>query len=502
MASSGQKIEQPKSKPAAEPQRVELRQGPKGPVDQQQAAGFADPKLLGNQAQPKPVGDHGAGGLEVLMALEGRVRETKSEVELVHFVVNETRKLTGARQVFLFQGKGGKTFKPKAVSSMAMTDPDSPMLRWVTKIVHRLEADANIGKPIEFRLPSYADSTDEETKTYPFKHFFWQPLRLPSGEVFAGILQTRESGWQDSAFAVTKRLAVVYAHTWAAHVGPRRLNKPPLTRSWIWPVAATVLSLCMLIPVPMTVLAPVEVVAEKPFVVAAPIDGIIKEIVVDPNSAVKPGTVLFKFDDTTARNKAQLAARELSVAEAAYQKAAQGAFTDPKARHQLAIAKAEVELKRADYKYASEVLNQSVVTASTAGVVIAADKDQWKGRPVATGEQILKIADPGKVALRIDLPVADSIVLKENARVRVFLDSQPLQAIEAEVTRASYQGKPTSTNQLAYEVRGKLKDAPEAERSLPRIGARGTAQVYGDDVSLGFYLFRRPIAAVRQYIGL
>jgi hypothetical protein len=30
---------------------------------------------------------------------------------------------------------------------------------------------------------------------------------------------------------------------------------------------------------------------------------------------------------------------------------------------------------------------------------------------------------------------------------------------------------------------------------------RGTAQVSGDDVSLGLYIFRRPITALRQWVG-
>ncbi|MEL7049903.1 MAG: hypothetical protein AAFO75_13275, partial [Pseudomonadota bacterium] len=51
-------------------------------------------------AQERPMD---ARGLELLLALEGRARDTKSVLELQHFIVNETRKLTGARQIFLFQ---------------------------------------------------------------------------------------------------------------------------------------------------------------------------------------------------------------------------------------------------------------------------------------------------------------------------------------------------------------------------------------------------------------
>jgi hypothetical protein len=42
----------------------------------------------------------------------------------------------------------------------------------------------------------------------------------------------------------------------------------------------------------------------------------------------------------------------------------------------------------------------------------------------------------------------------------------------------------------------------EPGQKLPRIGHRGTAQLIGEWVPLGFYLFRRPIAAARQYLGM
>ena len=36
---------------------------------------------------------------------------------------------------------------------------------------------------------------------------------------------------------------------------------------------------------------------------------------------------------------------------------------------------------------------------------------------------------------------------------------------------------------------------------MPRIGARGTAQVFGATVPLAFFLLRRPIAFARQTLG-
>ena len=37
---------------------------------------------------------------------------------------------------------------------------------------------------------------------------------------------------------------------------------------------------------------------------------------------------------------------------------------------------------------------------------------------------------------------------------------------------------------------------------MPRIGLRGTARVYGPRTTMFYFLFRRPITAMRQLIGV
>jgi len=67
------------------------------------------------------------------------------------------------------------------------------------------------------------------------------------------------------------------------------------------------------------------------------------------------------------------------------------------------------------------------------------------------------------------------------------------------VEYASYHATPTASQVLAYKVSVALN---EAEDEIPRIGLQGTAQLYGNYVPLAFFLFRRPLSAVRQYLGI
>ena len=109
----------------------------------------------------------------------------------------------------------------------------------------------------------------------------------------------------------------------------------------------------------------------------------------------------------------------------------------------------------------------------------------------------MEIADPSAVEYRIMLPVDDLIALRQDIPVRIFLDSAPLEARRADLARASYHAEEQPGGGLAYE----LVARESGDAAPPRIGARGAAQVLGDDAPLAFVLFRRPIAWARQTFG-
>jgi len=107
------------------------------------------------------------------------------------------------------------------------------------------------------------------------------------------------------------------------------------------------------------------------------------------------------------------------------------------------------------------------------------------------------LADPGDLAMRIELPVADAIALDEGAAVTLFLTAYPLSPLEGEVLETSYQARTTGDGVAAYRLTASIEDAqPHA-----RLGLHGTAKLYGGRVVLGYYLFRRPVAALRAWSG-
>jgi HlyD family secretion protein len=143
------------------------------------------------------------------------------------------------------------------------------------------------------------------------------------------------------------------------------------------------------------------------------------------------------------------------------------------------------------------MLHHVEVKALRTGLVLFGDKSDWIGKPVVVGEAIMEVADLQDYELKIDLPVEDAIVLREGGEVEVFLNANPFHAIPATLTHASYHASILPTNVLAYRVIATFTDPPEDIR----IGWQGTAKVYGEQVTLFFYLFRRPLGVLRQTLG-
>ena len=108
------------------------------------------------------------------------------------------------------------------------------------------------------------------------------------------------------------------------------------------------------------------------------------------------------------------------------------------------------------------------------------------------------LADPGQVAVQIQLPVADAINLIPGAPIRIFLNIAPEKPIGGRLHQAAYEAQLTSDGILAF----RLKALMDPHTPPPRIGLRGTAKIYGEKVSLFYFLFRRPMAFVRQFLGI
>lgn len=441
--------------------------------------------------------DHEAAALGLLLRIEALARDATGLPELVQAAANETRKINRARQIFIVEVSPRGSVSVAAVSGVSAPDRHAPLVASVARLVEALGRERRLEEPTDFTLPAYCDATSDLAATYPFREMAWVPLADRRQRVFGGLLMAREAIWTNADREISVRLARTYAHAWreletAARFRPRRLSRSAA------PYAAAAMLLAMLIPVPMTALAPAEIVARNPMIVAAPIDGVIDAIAYEPGATVKPGDLLVRMSDTVLRNRHQVAQQEVSVAETKVRQATILALADARSRHELGIAQAELTLKRAEAAFASDMLQRSEIRAQRGGLVVYPDRRSLIGKPVSTGERIMEIADPAEVEVRIDLALADAIALKSDSRVKLFLDVAPLEPLSGRVVRSGYRARPSDGDVLSFQTYAAL-DAGAA--SPPRIGLRGTAQVTGDWTALGILLFRRPISSARQWLG-
>ena len=81
--------------------------------------------------------------------------------------------------------------------------------------------------------------------------------------------------------------------------------------------------------------------------------------------------------------------------------------------------------------------------------------------------------------------------------IHEVLHTEPLAPRRAQVIRSSFQPVLAPDGMAAYRVTAEFVTPGPP----PRLGLRGTAKVYGDRVPLGYYLFRRPLAKFRQFLG-
>ncbi len=446
----------------------------------------------------------GLHGLSLFLDLERQARQADGFQSLAFVMVNETLQLLPYRQALLCRLLPGGRTRIEAVSGVRAPDGDAPFITWMRRLTKNLRRHGPLNEPRRMDGDDLPAALRDGWREWSPGHALWLPLNDPGGQPLGGLWLLREGAWGDAECALLARLADAYGHAWNALEGGRRgrflrgLQAAPLWR-WSWRILLVVILIGLArLPVPLSALAPARVTPVDPTRVSAPLEGVIERFHVRPNQSVRVGQPLFELDDTTLRNHHQVAQKALAVVEAEYRNVRQKAFADARSKGDLLLLQARVREKAAEVAHLAERLRQTVIHAQAAGTVLFNDVDDWLGKPVAVGEKILTIADPAIGELEIELPVADAINLEMDAEVALFLNTAPTRPLRARLRHADYEARVTAEGVLAFRLKARFID----DRPPPRLGLRGTAKIYGQRVSLGYYLLRRPLAALRRLTGL
>lgn len=435
--------------------------------------------------------------------LEIEARQCGDLDALRYAIVNSARQLADYEQAFLAEPSANGQWSITRASSVVKIDRQAHLTKALDSWLAAPEHAELIARcePRLANVVSEATQWNLRSKVLTKPYAFWLPIKTRDGRPLAALLALKSENWRPQHSAMLIPLAGAYGHSWEAlcpkaPVTVQQLRRY-LSRSKI-AISAGALALCAaFMPVPMSALAPAEIVASEPRIVAAPIDGVIDDILVPPGHWVEKGTPIVRFVDVKLRNDFEAAKRNKAVADARHFKVLQSAISTQKDMQDLAVAKAEYEVASAELTYAGELLQRTVIKADRSGLLIYSAKSDWIGKPVSIGERLMEIGDPAKTEIKIELPVSDAIALRQGGQVALFLDGDPLHSIHGTVRRTSYRPTLTSDQQLAYKTFASFSDT-----TARRIGLRGVARISGETVQLWFYLLRRPISSIRQRVGL
>lgn len=444
--------------------------------------------------------------LATLLDMAHRARHVGERVELDFLAVNGSHMLAPYRQGALwFEDR-----KVCALSGVVQIEANAPYVQWLERLCAGAPAGALTAADFSF------DSAAEWAEWLP-AYALWLPLQAGEGQTLTprgGLLLARETPWMEHEISLLTEWCDILRHAYAARARPAPWSPFALKTRWRQRIAheqvarlpwwrrrkvqvALAIAALLCVPVRLTILAPGELVPANPAAIRSPLEGVIERFHVKPNQMVKKGDALLDFDQAQLDSRYQVASQALATAEAEYRQSLQQALTDSKSKGLLSSLQGKIEERRAESEFLHGQAERARIVAPRDGIALFDDPSEWIGRPVMTGERIMRIATPKDVEVEAWLGVGDAIPLAAGAPTSLYLGASPLQAVSAKVRYVSYEALPRPDGSYAYRVRATL-DAPTEHR----VGLKGTAKLSGRWVPAAYWIMRRPLAAIRQMLGV
>jgi len=444
--------------------------------------------------------------LATLLDMAHRARHVGARVELDFLAVNGSHTLAPYRQAALwFEDR-----KVCALSGVVQIEANAPYVQWLERLCKAAPAGALTAADFD------GDVAAQWTEWLP-AYALWLPLPATDGLLQAprgGLLLARDTPWQAHDIALLTEWCDVLRHAYAAVTKPAPWAPFALKSRWRQRMAqeqsaalpwwrrrkvqiALGVAALLCLPVRLTILAPGELVPANPAAIRSPLEGVIERFHVKPNQLVKQGQPLLDFDQAQLESRYPVASQALATAEAEYRQSLQQALTDSRSKALLSSLQGKIEERRAESEFLHGQAERARIVAPRDGIALFDDPSEWVGRPVMTGERIMRIATPGDVEVEAWLGVGDAIPLEEGADASLYLGASPLQPVTARVRYVSYEAQPRPDGSYAYRVRATLDGA-----TTHRVGLKGTVKLTGRWVPAAYWIMRRPRAAMRQMAGL
>jgi Barrel-sandwich domain of CusB or HlyD membrane-fusion/GAF domain len=245
---------------------------------------------------------------------------------------------------------------------------------------------------------------------------------------------------------------------------------------------ALVVAILCFLPVTFNVGAPARVEGAIQRVLAAPMDGFLRQARVRPGDSVKQGDVLVELADQELLLEKRKWESEVTRHQNNFSLA-----MGRSDRGQFAINYARAAEARAQLDLVDQQLARAQVVAPMDALVIQGDLTQIIGAPVKRGDTLLTLAPADQYRIIVEVDERDIVYVKLGQRGRLALAALPGESLPFSVQRITPVASLTRDGRNVFEVEARL----DAGSTVPRHGLQGVAKIEAGRHSLVWISVRR-----------
>lgn len=432
-----------------------------------------------------------ANPLSLLHDLDQRVRKADGTAAARLTLVNGLHRVVPFDQSVLWVGQD----MPVAASSVDTPDPQAPHVQQLAKLFRQ-----KLSQLEDMSLLEPSDLAGIEL--YSGYHGLFVPLKTLRG----GLLLVRPSPTYTLAQGIIAEFALricapeILLSKRSGLGAYEKKHKTSFLIKWllVLSVSALLTILASLIVVPQTLMVPAEIVSNDIYHVKVPIDGVVEEIFVFPGDAVFQGQEIIRLNTQQIDAQLQIANAELERLEIQYEQEAILSLTSEAARARAADLRGLRREKLEQVLFLQTQLERHTISAGQSGIVIMPDVEALRGRPMATGETLVQIASPDRLAVDLWIPLATSLPVEANYRAAVVLATQPTGAYAARIEYATSHAQQREDGSMGYRARAQFDDAVPGNL----LGQQGVARIHLGETTLLIRVIRQPLVWLRQAAGI
>ncbi len=426
----------------------------------------------------------------------------KNKQALIFIILNDTIQAARYDRAVLWGMQGNKP-RILGVSGQTAVNKDAQLTKQWQALAEGLTTPNKAGLLNASSFNTEAEPTWRQFHEQTNSQVIWLPIfsdeELVLGLWLESFGKPAEGEIVDESIKfLSNYLTPAYGSAWKKLTPSFKLQEKGITKQQIAIVLAGFLLFLFIVRVPLRVVAPCEIVANDPFFVTAPLEGIVEEVKVNPGENVKKGDILFEYDKRIPLRNLKVAQKEVEVLEAEVNRGRTLGLDDKKSRTELGIQQLKLEKGKIDLNYALWQSTQLTQKSKEDGVVMLDNPDAWRGKPVKVGERILSINDPKDTKVRIWIPEDDNIVLDEEKPIRVVLNINPSKSYDAKLLYIANESMISTASVPSFVAEANWVRQPDDIK----LGLKGTAILYGQKVSLFYFIIRKPWGALRHYLGM